>query len=169
MAAEEWVDIVDEADAVVGTLPVGEARKQKQTYRLVAVFLFNEKGELFVQQRGSNGRFPCHGDSSAGGHVKSGETYEAAARREMKEELGIANVTLNLVLKEKVAYEGFSRFVTLFVGKVSEKDVAQARKTVVGQFSQLPRIQQSIERGEKFTPVFLALIHRVIYGKIHLF
>jgi len=55
-------------------------------------------------QRTSNRRkFPNCYDFSVGGHVNSGEKYEEAAYRELKEELGIENVKL-----KEVAY--FSPF-----------------------------------------------------------
>ena len=59
---------------------------------------------ILVPKRSSNRKiFPNCYDFSVGGHVNSGESYEKAAYRELKEELGIDNVKL-----QEVAY--FSSF-----------------------------------------------------------
>jgi isopentenyldiphosphate isomerase len=54
------------------------------------VFLFNRKSELFVQKRSATkDSFPGCYDSSASGHLNSGEDYDACAARELEEELGL--------------------------------------------------------------------------------
>ena len=55
---------------------------------------------MFLQRRSSEVEtYPNTWDQSAGGHVDEGETYEEAAKRELKEELGIDNVGLKKVTK----------------------------------------------------------------------
>ena len=57
--------------------------------------IFTSDNKIIVPKRSSNRRlFPNCYDCSVGGHVSSGESYEQAAYRELKEELGIENVTL---------------------------------------------------------------------------
>jgi isopentenyldiphosphate isomerase len=59
-------------------------------HRAVHILLFNSKGELFLQKRSmSKDEQPGKWDSSAAGHVDSGETYIDCAQREIAEELGI--------------------------------------------------------------------------------
>jgi isopentenyldiphosphate isomerase len=59
-------------------------------HRAVHILLFNSKGELFLQKRSmSKDEQPGKWDSSAAGHVDSGEAYVNCARREIAEELGI--------------------------------------------------------------------------------
>lgn len=82
----ELFDLIDESDAVIGTTDKRTSHSQKQLHRVIAVYVFNDVGELYVQvHKASGGRF----DNSVGGHVSRGETYAAAAQREALEELGI--------------------------------------------------------------------------------
>jgi isopentenyldiphosphate isomerase len=56
----------------------------------VHVLVRHSKGALFLQKRASTKRVqPGKWDSSVGGHLLPGESYEAAAKRELQEELGI--------------------------------------------------------------------------------
>lgn len=55
------------------------------------VVVRNAAGQIFLQRRSQNKRVqPGKWDTSVGGHVDPGESYEQAARRELYEELGIA-------------------------------------------------------------------------------
>ena len=57
--------------------------------------MFNSRGELCVQKRtDTKDVFPGYYDIAAGGVVLAGEAYEAGARRELAEEVGISGVPL---------------------------------------------------------------------------
>lgn len=82
----EQFDLVDKNDEVIGTTDKPTAHTKRQLHRVAAVYVFNEKGELYVQvHKASGGKF----DHSVGGHVSKGETYAIAAKREADEEIGI--------------------------------------------------------------------------------
>jgi len=81
----ELFDIVDTQDKVIGTTDKKTAHTIGQLHRVSAVFVFNQEGELYVQQHPRDGKW----DHSVGGHVSKGETYAEAAVREAREELGI--------------------------------------------------------------------------------
>jgi isopentenyl-diphosphate delta-isomerase len=81
----ELVDRVDVNDKVIGQTTKEEAHEKGYIHRVAAIFCFDPEGKLLVQHRKKDGLF----DHSVGGHVRQGEAYEAAAEREMKEELGI--------------------------------------------------------------------------------
>lgn len=88
--AEEIFDVVDDRDQVVGTARRSDVHARKLRHRAVHVFLFNPKGELFVQKRSAaKDSFPRCYDSSASGHVDTGEDYDSCAKRELHEELGL--------------------------------------------------------------------------------
>jgi isopentenyldiphosphate isomerase len=88
--SEERFDVVDEADRVIGSAPRSEVHRRKLRHRAVHVLLFNTRAELFVQKRSAaKDTFPSLYDSSASGHLNSGEDYDICARRETQEELGL--------------------------------------------------------------------------------
>lgn len=60
-------------------------------YRLVvAIMVFNSKGEMLIQQRQPHKKnWSNLWDVSSSGHVVAGETSQQAATRELKEEIGI--------------------------------------------------------------------------------
>jgi isopentenyldiphosphate isomerase len=89
----ELLDLVDENDTVVGVTDRLTAHTSRLPHRVIAVFVFNKKGGLYVQaHKKSGGRY----DHSVGGHVVRGETYADAAMREAKEELGIVQPLIEL-------------------------------------------------------------------------
>ena len=81
----ELIDLVDINNKVIGTTDVATAHQQKQLHRVVGILLFDSSGSLYLQ----NGNKYKKYDLSVGVHVGQGETYEQAAHREMKEELGV--------------------------------------------------------------------------------
>jgi isopentenyldiphosphate isomerase len=91
------VIVVDENDNEIGTEYMMDAIKKGMIRRASRVYVFNEDGQLLVQQRSKNVLKPLMLDQSAAGHVDIGETYEQAAYRELQEELGLENVKLKLV------------------------------------------------------------------------
>jgi len=93
MTAEkrEILEIVDRNGAVVGLAERSELhRSPSLIHRVAHVLVFNKKGDLLLQKRSSRKDIaPGKWDTSVGGHINPGETDSAAAKREMKEELGI--------------------------------------------------------------------------------
>lgn len=87
---EEALEVVDADDNVVGRETRAEIHRRGLLHRAVHLFVFNSAGAVYVQRRSSTkDRFPQFLDSSAAGHVDPGESYEHAAIRELREELGI--------------------------------------------------------------------------------
>lgn len=87
---EEVFDVVNERDEIVGQRPRSEVHQLGLMHRAVHVLVFNAAGQLFLQKRAMRkDRQPGLWDSSASGHVESGEEYEACAVRELAEEIGL--------------------------------------------------------------------------------
>src|SRR5205809_6346109 len=88
---EEIVDVVDECDHIVGQERRSEVHRRNLRHRAVHVLVFNSKGELFLQKRSmAKATFPGAWDSSASGHLYSGEDYDPCAVRELQEEIGLS-------------------------------------------------------------------------------
>lgn len=90
-SSEEYFDVVDRDDTVVGLAARREVHARGLLHRAVHVLVFNGAGELFLQKRSLNkDTAPGAWDSSASGHVDAGEDYDACAMRELLEEIGLA-------------------------------------------------------------------------------
>ena len=88
--SEELFDIVDANDRVIGQQPRGEVHRLGLRHRAIHLLVFNASGELFLQKRSmKKDCFPGTWDSSVSGHVDAGETYDACALREPREEIGL--------------------------------------------------------------------------------
>lgn len=114
---EEIFDVVDLADRVVGQAPRSQVHRERLLHRAVHVFLFNGKGEVFLQKRSAKkDMHPLHWDSSASGHLDAGENYHTAVYRECREELGVQGIRLEPVLYLKALPVTGHEFVWLYRG-----------------------------------------------------
>jgi isopentenyldiphosphate isomerase len=87
---DEWFELVDETGRVVGRATRRECHGNPALiHQVTHVLVFDRAGRLFLQKRSAAKDIqPGKWDTSVGGHMQPGETPEAAARREMREELG---------------------------------------------------------------------------------
>ncbi len=101
------ITVVDDCDEVIGGMGLMEAKAKGYYRRIVRIFIFNELKQLLLQKRSHNVLFPGKWDQSASGHVDFGESYQTAAYRELKEEMGVCNVKLNELVVSYKTPEGF--------------------------------------------------------------
>ncbi|HEY0945330.1 MAG TPA: NUDIX domain-containing protein [Opitutaceae bacterium] len=88
---DELFDIVNERDEVVGQATRAEVHARRLWHRAVHVLVFDGRGRVFLQKRSmAKDTAPGCWDSSCSGHLDSGEAYDAAAMRELREEIGLA-------------------------------------------------------------------------------
>ena len=101
---DELVDVVDADDRVVGTVTRREIRERRLLHRCTYVFVLDPDGRLFVHRRtDTKDAYPGFFDVVAGGVNAVGETFDACAAREVREELGVtATPTFRFVHR----YEG---------------------------------------------------------------
>jgi 16S rRNA (adenine1518-N6/adenine1519-N6)-dimethyltransferase len=86
----EMFDVVNEQNEVIAQRPRGEVHRERLHHRAVHIFVFNQRGDIFLQRRSRwKDAHPRRWDSSAAGHVNAGDTYDATAPRELEEELGV--------------------------------------------------------------------------------
>ncbi len=112
--ASEVFDVVDENDQVLEQRTRGEVHRLGLRHRAVHIFVFNRRGEVFLQRRSHlKDVSPLAWDSSAAGHLDSGESYAAAAVRELREELGIEAAATERVLKIPAGTGTDNEFVEL--------------------------------------------------------
>jgi isopentenyl-diphosphate delta-isomerase len=88
--AEERVVLVDAEDRELGTEAKLEAHRSGRLHRAFSVFLFDARGRLLLQQRALT-KYHSAGlwANACCGHPRPGEPVRDAARRRVREELGI--------------------------------------------------------------------------------
>ncbi len=88
--AEEIFDVVNERDEVIGRQTRAEVHRLGLMHRSTHILVYNAAGQIFLQKRSmKKDREQGKWDSSAAGHVDSGEDYDTCAVRELREEIGL--------------------------------------------------------------------------------
>lgn len=86
---EEQVILVDEQDNQIGLMPKMEAHEKALLHRAFSVFIFNDKGELMLQQRAADKyHSPLLWTNTCCSHQRDGETSLEAGKRRLQEEMG---------------------------------------------------------------------------------
>ncbi|MFM9030724.1 MAG: NUDIX hydrolase, partial [Opitutaceae bacterium] len=89
-ATEEWFDVVNERDEVVGRETRREVHARGLWHLSVHTLVFDRAGRVMLQKRSLlKDLSPGLWDSSCSGHLDAGEDYDSAAVRELGEEIGV--------------------------------------------------------------------------------
>ncbi len=124
--ADYYLDVVDENDKVIGKELKSKKLGKGFISRVIAVFILDSEKKFLMCQRAP------HKDDAGGlwdlavcGNVESGENYQEAAKREMKEELGIeCNLRhLGTFYEEVKATKGgiMKVFCGIFLGRTDDE------------------------------------------------
>lgn len=87
----EFIDVLTESGAPAGVRkPKAEVHRDGDWHRAAHLWIVRDDGRLLLQKRAmAKENWPGKWDVSVAGHVSAGETAEAAAVREAREELGL--------------------------------------------------------------------------------
>jgi isopentenyl-diphosphate delta-isomerase len=86
---EEQVILVNEKDEQIGLMPKLEAHRKAMLHRAFSVFIFNDNGELMLQQRASHKyHSPLLWANTCCSHQRDGESNLEAGQRRLQEEMG---------------------------------------------------------------------------------
>ena len=97
---EEYVDIVDDGNNFVRKERRSKVRSEALLHKVARMIIRNNKGQFFVYKRSKKADIhPGLWSVGIGETLSSGEDYEPAALRGMKEELGIKNIALKDINK----------------------------------------------------------------------
>jgi isopentenyl-diphosphate delta-isomerase len=151
--------LVDEDDREIGTGSKADCHAGSGIlHRAFSLFLFNEKGEVLIQQR-SREKFlwPLYWSNSCCSHPRSGETVEQAAERRMREELGTC-AELRFLFKfsyhARFADVGSERELCwVLAGRPTEEIQSDPAEVANWSFVTPADLTQAIKSdGERFTP-----------------
>lgn len=116
---EEFFEVVDEHDRVIGLAPRRSCHGDPSlVHRVAHVLIFDGRDRLLLQKRSrSKDIQPGRWDTSVGGHLDPGEDYRAAAVREMEEELGISSLPLRYLYRSQIRNEIESENVATYLAR----------------------------------------------------
>ncbi len=159
---DEVFDVVNEQDEVLRQATRKQVHSEGLMHRAVHILVFNKRKEVFLQKR-SRLKDVCPGrwDSSAAGHLDTGESYEACAIRELGEELGIQSTEQEAVEVQEIArltpseQTGWEH-VALFLNRHDGALRYPASEVEDGLWLGMEQLQLWIDtRPEDFAPGFL--------------
>ena len=165
----ELFDVVNEKDEVVAQAPRQEVHTLELLHRAVHAFVFNHKGEVFLQQRSwTKDTAPGRWVSACSGHVDAGEDYDTAIRREMLEELGIiAPDNMRCCHYEHACRETGNEFVKLYLADYSGEFKLDPEEIIDGKWISTEDLNRWIsERPRDFAWAFTHLWARYRDGQL---
>tara|TARA_B110000037_G_C16926528_1_gene426658 strand:- start:256 stop:792 length:537 start_codon:yes stop_codon:yes gene_type:complete len=88
---EEQVVLVNDKDQVQGLIGKTEAHEKGLLHRAISILIFNDKGNILIQQRADE-KYHWAGiwSNTVCTHPREGEGYQEAAERRLLEELGFS-------------------------------------------------------------------------------
>jgi isopentenyl-diphosphate Delta-isomerase len=153
--------LVDATDREVGYLEKGACHDGEGIlHRAFSVLLFNEKGELLLQQRSASKRlWPLYWSNSCCSHPRYAEPLEAAAQRRVREELGLScplKFLFKFQYKAQFNDEGSEReLCSVYIGRVSGPILSDPREIKAWRWISLEALQRELAiSSDKFTPWF---------------
>lgn len=167
MEREELLEVVDEHNRVVGRASREEVHRKNFMHRSAHVFLFNSRGQLFLQKRSeTKDRFPLRYDSSAAGHLNVGESYLECAVRELKEELDIEEAPMLEVAHFKACQQTGWEHVSLYLCHTDAPVNMNRAEIAEGRFYTLEEVAALLgEDPSDFTPDFRLIFHWFVHNK----
>jgi isopentenyldiphosphate isomerase len=162
--SHEMLEVVDRDGNVLGVAKRSEIHGNPSLiHRVVHVLVFDAEGRLLLQKRSMNKDVaPGKWDTSVGGHVNPGEDILHAARREMREELGITECGLAYLYSYRFSNHVESELVSTFSCEYTGKFIFNKEEIDNIAFWEMKKIRANLGRGV-FSGHFEKELH--IYSK----
>lgn len=131
-------------------------------HRAFSIFLFNSKNELLVQQRSAKKTlWPLYWSNSVCSHPVKGETYQQAARRRLKEEIGVEAPLVYLFrFQYRAHYNNIGsekELCSVYIGRTDAVISANQDEIAAWEFIKISKVKPVIEKQPHlFTPWFKA-------------
>lgn len=168
---QEQVILVDEQDNQIGLMEKIEAHEKAVLHRAFSVFVFNDKGELMLQQRAKDKyHSPLLWTNTCCSHQRDGETNIGAGKRRLQEEMGFV-----CELKEVFSFiykapfnNGLTEheFDHVMVGRFNNEPKPNKKEAGSYKWMTLESVREDIDKNpEKYTAWF-KIIFEKSYDKI---
>jgi len=160
----EQVVLVNDHDEVTGVMEKMEAHRTGSLHRAFSVLLFNSRGEMLLQKRAQT-KYHSSGlwTNTCCSHPRPGETLEEAARRKLRQEMGIeANPRFAFKFQYKapldnqlIEYE----IDHVFIGQFDGEPVLNEHEAEDWKFVDLHSLKQQVHTDpQQFTPWFRLIL-----------
>jgi len=168
MIIEEWFDLIDLRENIIGKAPRSICHQNPGLiHQAVHVLVFDDRHRIFLQKRSARKDIqPSKWDTSVGGHLNPGEAPEIGAEREMREELGLTGIPLTAAYKyvwrSDVETELIHAFAVRYAGpfKLDPVEIDE------GRFWTLDEIRDNMDK-DFFTPQFKQEFPRMVAWLSH--
>ncbi|HLS10607.1 MAG TPA: isopentenyl-diphosphate Delta-isomerase [Flavobacteriaceae bacterium] len=157
---EELVVLVNDKDEKIGLMPKLEAHEKGKLHRAFSVFVFNDEGQMLLQQRALHKyHTPGKWANTCCSHQRDGESTLDAGKRRLKEEMGFVT---DLTFRKTFIYKaGFDNGLTeheldhIMVGKYNDDPVINPDEVAAFKWIGIPDLLVDIElHPEKYTAWF---------------
>lgn len=163
----ERVIFVDKNDQPIGAGDRKEAWAKGYYTRNICVVLRDQNGRFLSQKRNMRVRsYAGMWTVAASGHLDEGETWDEAAHREVKEEIGVStNLTAigDFILEDNTENKKIRRIIHVYEGTISDSTqfVLQEDEVEGIEWYELEELKiQMLKTQEKFTPSFRKVIQK---------
>ncbi len=171
---EEQVVLVDTQDNAIGLMPKMEAHEKAVLHRAFSVFVFNDKGELMLQQRAATKyHSPLLWTNTCCSHQRDGETNIEAGKRRLQEEMGF--VTELEEVFWFVYKAPFDNGLTeheldhVMVGKYNEVPLINTEEVENYKWMPLDAVKKDIEKQPEIYTAWFKIIFKESFEKINQF
>jgi len=145
---QELFDIVDDDNNIIGTATRKEAHEKGFLHKSGIFFIFNKKGQLFMNRRSLKKEFePGVFSLVLGGHVIKGDSYEQTVIREAKEEAGITSKPHYLANFKSRFKEKDKENAALYYFIIDHEPILDKTERESGRFIDIDEIQRMVKIG----------------------
>ena len=164
---DEIFDVVDSEDMVIGKASRLQVHNNDLMHRSVHILVFNSTGSLFLQKRAMiKDESPGLWDSSAAGHVESGEDYISCAKRELNEELSLSGVQLDEVLSIPPQSTTFWEHVRVYKCVTDSTICINKNEISEGRYIKLSEVRALMQLNHKIYTSTFSLIYTNYINKL---
>jgi isopentenyl-diphosphate delta-isomerase len=168
---KEQVILVTEDDTPIGLMEKMEAHEKALLHRAFSVFVFNDKGELLLQQRAAEKyHSPLLWANTCCSHQRDGESNIEAGTRRLQEEMGF---TCNLKESFSFTYKApFDNGLTeheldhVMIGYYNEEPKINKEEVASSKWMKIEEIKKDIDKQPEIYTEWFKIIFKEFYKQL---